>query len=147
MAVLERLPNLRLLQLLFDSYCGSKLVCSAGGFPKLETLQLCYLNSLEEWQIEKDAMPSLKRLNLAYIPQLRMIPERLQFVTTIRRLNGGFLALLGFVFLDFTFMWFCSTAAQLVATTVGRGLHQGGFAPMLIVDAAPGAWPSHPVPV
>ncbi|PON60701.1 hypothetical protein PanWU01x14_151190, partial [Parasponia andersonii] len=28
-----------------------------------------------------------------------------------------------------------------------QGLHQGGFAPMLIVDAAPGTCPSHPVPV
>ncbi|PON54385.1 NB-ARC domain, LRR domain containing protein [Trema orientale] len=87
MAVLEKQPNLKRLRLLSGSYMGSKLVCSAGGFPKLETLRLCHLNYLEEWRMEKDAMPSLQILDLEYVPYLEMIPEGLKFVKTLRQLN------------------------------------------------------------
>ncbi|PON60691.1 LRR domain containing protein [Parasponia andersonii] len=87
MAVLEKLPNLKRLRLYSGSYMGSKLVCSAGGFPKLETLRLCYLYFLEEWRMEKGAMPSLQILDLDYVPKLEMIPEGLKFVWTLRQLN------------------------------------------------------------
>ncbi|GMN52788.1 hypothetical protein TIFTF001_021932 [Ficus carica] len=50
MPILEKLPNLRFLWLGRNSYCGSEMVCSADGFPKLETLLLTFLPSLEEWQ-------------------------------------------------------------------------------------------------
>ncbi|GMN52786.1 hypothetical protein TIFTF001_021925 [Ficus carica] len=64
MPVVKKLPNLRLLRLCNKTYCGFEMVCSAGGFPKLETLQLSSLPSLEKWEIEKDAMPSLERLHI-----------------------------------------------------------------------------------
>ena len=86
MSVLEKLPNLRHLRLLRDAYKGSKMVCSAHGFPKLETIELDSLDSVEEWRIEKDALPSLKRLTLRSLP-LRVIPEGFQFVTTLAQLD------------------------------------------------------------
>ncbi|PON60688.1 LRR domain containing protein, partial [Parasponia andersonii] len=85
-AVLEQLPNLELLRFI-DSYSRSELACSAGGFSKPETLQFNFLYPLDEWQIEKDAMPSLKRVDIVKIPQMKMIPEGLKLVTTLRRLN------------------------------------------------------------
>ena len=87
MAVLEKLPNLRLLRLNDEAYLGSEMVCSAGGFPKLETLRLCQLSSLKEWRVEKDAMPSLKRLDIEDNPELRMVPQGLKSVTILQLLN------------------------------------------------------------
>ncbi|RWR76953.1 putative disease resistance protein [Cinnamomum micranthum f. kanehirae] len=38
--ILEKLPNLRILRLRWDSYCSEKMICSSGGFPRLESLEL-----------------------------------------------------------------------------------------------------------
>nr|WLD25411.1 disease resistance protein RGA2 [Morus macroura] len=96
-AVLEKLPNLRILQLRSDylsydtedrsHYEGYKLVCSAGGFPKLEILKLRRLQGLEEWEVEESAMTNLKRLDIERIPKLWMMPEGLKYVTTLCELN------------------------------------------------------------
>lgn len=88
-AVLEKLPNLRTLQWYsyHDDDVGYKLVFSDGGFPKLEFLRLDSLYSFVEWEVEEGAMPHLKRLDIDYIPKLRMIPEGLKHVTTLRELN------------------------------------------------------------
>lgn len=77
---LEKLPNLRFLRL-YNSYVGSRLVCSAHGFPKLETLELVALFQVEEWKVKKGAMPSLKNLHIETMPKLSMIPKELKFVT------------------------------------------------------------------
>ncbi|PON70695.1 NB-ARC domain, LRR domain containing protein [Trema orientale] len=87
MLILEKLPNLRFLQLGDLSCIESKMVCFAQGFPKLETLKLIGLRELQEWQIEKGAMPSLKRLDIYRIPKLMMIPEGLRFISSLRELN------------------------------------------------------------
>ncbi|GMN67566.1 hypothetical protein TIFTF001_036625 [Ficus carica] len=87
-AVLEKLPNLRILQW-FGDYRNDeyKLVFSDGGFPKLEILRLGYFHNFVEWEVEEGAMPNLKRLDIEDIDQLRMIPEGLKHVTTLRELN------------------------------------------------------------
>ncbi|PON98641.1 NB-ARC domain, LRR domain containing protein [Trema orientale] len=101
LAVLEKLPNLRILQMSYDLlYCEIfinntstrrpeeyKWVCSANGFPKLEILKFCALHSLEEWEMEEGAMPNLKRLDITICRQLRRIPEGLKYVTTLLELN------------------------------------------------------------
>lgn len=66
---------------------GYKLVCSAGGFPKLEILKLRRLQGLEEWEVEESAMTNLKRLDIERIPKLWMMPEGLKYVTTLCELN------------------------------------------------------------
>nr|XP_048326684.1 disease resistance RPP8-like protein 3 [Ziziphus jujuba var. spinosa] len=88
MPVLEnKLPNLRFLMLCFNAYVGSKMVCSAHGFPNLDTLQLSLLNNLREWIVEKGAMPSLKKLTIDRLQSLEMIPEGLEFVTSLKELE------------------------------------------------------------
>ncbi|XP_060675792.1 protein RECOGNITION OF PERONOSPORA PARASITICA 7-like [Ziziphus jujuba] len=87
MPELEKLPNLRFLLLSHDAYSGSKMVCSAHGFPKLDTLQLSELKILRKWIVEKGAMPSLKKLTIYYIPKLKMIPEGIEFLTSLKELN------------------------------------------------------------
>ncbi|KAF2322086.1 hypothetical protein GH714_006478 [Hevea brasiliensis] len=41
---------------------GKKMLCSYGGFPKLEVLKFKKMEPLEEWNVEKGALPSLKSL-------------------------------------------------------------------------------------
>ncbi|PON33475.1 NB-ARC domain, LRR domain containing protein [Parasponia andersonii] len=89
MAALEKLPNLSFLRL-HNSYSGSEMVCSQGSFRKLETLQLVSLKKVTEWRVELGsiiAMRNLKRLHIKHMPELRMIPEGLRCITTLRELK------------------------------------------------------------
>ena len=85
--VLETLPKLRYLCLGRDAYTGSEMVCSAHGFPQLETLEFRGLTEVEEWQVKEGSMPSLKRLTINFMNNLKMIPEGLRCVTTLQELN------------------------------------------------------------
>ncbi|EXB96163.1 putative disease resistance protein RXW24L [Morus notabilis] len=93
LAVLEKLPNLRILRLdndLVDETSRNsvyKLVCSANGFPKLEVLTLRSLYRLEEWEVEEGAMPNLRRLNMIGLQTLKAIPEGLKYASTLRELH------------------------------------------------------------
>ncbi|EXB32327.1 Putative disease resistance protein [Morus notabilis] len=92
-AVLEKLPNLRILRLdndLVDETSRNsvyKLVCSANGFPKLEVLTLRSLYRLEEWEVEEGATPNLRRLNMIGLQTLKAIPEGLKYVSTLCELH------------------------------------------------------------
>ncbi|XWS74916.1 hypothetical protein CRYUN_Cryun01aG0039500 [Craigia yunnanensis] len=86
MAVLEKLPHLTIL-VLFKSYTGIKLICSANGFLQLDCLQIGNLPNLEEWQIEEGAMPRLRSLYFTNVPQLRMIPEGLRYITALQEME------------------------------------------------------------
>ncbi|KAK6946372.1 Rx, N-terminal [Dillenia turbinata] len=87
MATLEMFPFLKFLKLSTASYMGTQMACSENGFPRLEHLQLIYLPALQEWKIEKGAMPRLNHLTIRYCQWLKMIPEGLSFVTTIQELR------------------------------------------------------------
>ncbi|XP_058067574.1 disease resistance protein RPP8-like [Magnolia sinica] len=87
METLEKLPNLRILRLLLDSYKGEKMVCSAQGFPQLEYLHVEKLDELEEWRVEEGAMPRLLHLLILECSHLKMLPEGLQCVTTLKKLE------------------------------------------------------------
>ncbi|KAK9113654.1 hypothetical protein Syun_020451 [Stephania yunnanensis] len=87
--VLQFLPNLRRLSLwqAYDAKQIGKEFCVAGGFPKLEFLTIAS-HVLEEWsELEEGALPSLKCLHLHSCLKLRKLPEGLQNVTTLQRLN------------------------------------------------------------
>ena len=47
MPVLEKIPNLRILELL-NAYMGTNLICSANGFLQLNSLMIGCLTELEE---------------------------------------------------------------------------------------------------
>ncbi|KAF3434073.1 hypothetical protein FNV43_RR25176 [Rhamnella rubrinervis] len=87
MPILEKLSNLRRLKIKGNAYFGCKLVCSAYGFPKLETLQFVNLDVLLEWHAEEGALQSLKRLDIQHLLFMEMIPDGLRFVTCLRELN------------------------------------------------------------
>ncbi|KAE8704598.1 hypothetical protein F3Y22_tig00110450pilonHSYRG00906 [Hibiscus syriacus] len=59
----------------YRAYGGRKIICSADGFPQLHSLEMFYLQELEEWEIEEGAMPHLRSLCLKEISNLKMIPE------------------------------------------------------------------------
>ncbi|XP_058182918.1 disease resistance protein RPP13-like [Rhododendron vialii] len=61
MPMLEKIPKLTVLKLV--GYRQKKLVCTAGGFPQLEILQLKNCE-VDEFQVEGGAMPVLKSLSL-----------------------------------------------------------------------------------
>lgn len=87
MTTLEKLPNLRLLELQLDSFVGKQLVCSSKGFPQLKSLHVCDLTNLEEWKLDKGAMPSLSKLEISNCTKLKMVPDGLRFVTTLQDLE------------------------------------------------------------
>ncbi|KAK8312767.1 hypothetical protein V6Z11_D01G063900, partial [Gossypium hirsutum] len=88
MPTLEKLPNLRVLEL-YDqkAFIGKEMVCSAPGFPKLESLTLSWLSNLEEWEVEEGAMPALRYLEIYGCKKLKMLPDGLRFITTLQELK------------------------------------------------------------
>ncbi|XP_077242743.1 putative disease resistance RPP8-like protein 4 [Tasmannia lanceolata] len=88
-SVLQLLSNLKILCLwhAHDAKQIGREFCSAGGFPNLEDLSIAS-HVLEEWtEVEEGAMPRLKRLHLHNCLKLRLLPEGLQYVTTLRQLD------------------------------------------------------------
>ncbi|MFQ6635530.1 hypothetical protein Gotur_011302, partial [Gossypium turneri] len=84
MPTLEKLPNLRILE--FEgSFKRNKMFCSAHGFPQLESLMS--VPNLVEWKVDEGAMPSLQQLEIWCCPRLKMLPEGLRFVTTLKELK------------------------------------------------------------
>ncbi|XP_017641147.2 putative disease resistance protein At1g50180 [Gossypium arboreum] len=87
MSTLEKLPNLRVLELYVYAFIGEEMVCSAPGFPKLESLTLYGLWNLEEWEVEEGAVPALFYLEIKGCKKLKMLPDGLRFITTLQELK------------------------------------------------------------
>ncbi|KAJ4976870.1 hypothetical protein NE237_001976 [Protea cynaroides] len=87
MATLEKLPNLKILELYWISFDGKEMICSGGGFAKLQTLELSSLNNLEDLKVEQGAFPCLKVFNIFQCRQLKMLPDGLRHVTTLQELG------------------------------------------------------------
>ncbi|XVE69245.1 hypothetical protein DITRI_Ditri09bG0136900 [Diplodiscus trichospermus] len=87
MAVLEKLPYLRILRLWKNAYMGIKLICSANGFLQLDFLEIDSSSGLQEWKIEEGAMPRLRSLELSNIPKLNKLPEGLRCLTTLQEMK------------------------------------------------------------
>ncbi|KAB2059617.1 hypothetical protein ES319_A11G318000v1 [Gossypium barbadense] len=84
--ILEKLPNLRILEA-EGSFGVNEMCCSGQGFPRLESLRLLNVGKLEEWKVDEGAMPSLQRLEIAECRKLKMLPEGLRFITTLKELK------------------------------------------------------------
>ncbi|GAU51546.1 hypothetical protein TSUD_414090 [Trifolium subterraneum] len=87
MTTLEKLPNLRLLELQLDSFLGKKMVCSSNGFPQLRSLVLSDLSNLEVWKLEKGAMAYLSKLEISNCTKLEVVPEGIRFVISLKDLE------------------------------------------------------------
>ncbi|KAK9911063.1 hypothetical protein M0R45_034987 [Rubus argutus] len=84
--ILEKLPNLRVLCLSNVKFEKS-MVFSQGGFTHLEILSLFWLKRLEEWRVEKGAMPGLGRLHIKNCQKLKEVPDGVQHITTLKELT------------------------------------------------------------
>ncbi|KAL0432985.1 UNVERIFIED_CONTAM: Disease resistance RPP8-like protein 3 [Sesamum latifolium] len=87
MATLEKLPKLSSLTLYDSTYVGEEMACLTKGFPRLLYLKLWGLSNLKTWRIDEGAMPKLTRLVIAHCGKLEMLPDGLEFLTTLQKLN------------------------------------------------------------
>ncbi|WOG94578.1 hypothetical protein DCAR_0313874 [Daucus carota subsp. sativus] len=87
MRVLEKLPNLRILNLYAGSYTKKTMVCSSGGFPLLRVLNLWKLEELEEWIVKDGSLVILRHLEIRSCLKLKMIPEGLKHLEHCRELK------------------------------------------------------------
>ncbi|KAG7648670.1 hypothetical protein ISN45_At01g037390 [Arabidopsis thaliana x Arabidopsis arenosa] len=85
--VLEKLPNLKILQLFEGSFVGSKLCCSKSGFTQLHSLTLSQLENLEEWTVEDGAMMRLVSMELKCCNKLKSVPEGTRFLKNLQELE------------------------------------------------------------
>ncbi|OMO68887.1 CC-NBS-LRR class disease resistance protein [Corchorus capsularis] len=83
MPTLEKLRNLRILNLEENALSGKKMVCSAQGFPKHDSLSLEKLYDLEEWEVDEGAMFALRHLEISFCKKLEMLPEGFRFIATL----------------------------------------------------------------
>ncbi|XVF78590.1 hypothetical protein PTKIN_Ptkin14bG0146500 [Pterospermum kingtungense] len=87
MPTIQKLPNLRILQFGNSAFKGKKMICSAGGFPKLDSLTLQSLSNLEKLQVEEGAMPALRCLVIVNCRKMKMLPDGLSFIATLQELG------------------------------------------------------------
>ncbi|XP_048543896.1 probable disease resistance protein At1g58602 isoform X1 [Triticum urartu] len=88
MPILEKLPCLVVLKL--SGYIGRTMSCSAGGFPRMQNLQLIDFRT-EEWKIEAGAMPKLSHLILKRFFMMRKLPEGLLHLQSLNYLELEFM--------------------------------------------------------
>ncbi|XP_060964904.1 probable disease resistance RPP8-like protein 2 [Cannabis sativa] len=87
MPTLEKLPKLRVLMIGYDSFKGDEMVCSRGGFPRLESLQLSFLGNLKEWKVEESALPTLAYLRIYCCRKLRRVPDGVRNIVTLNEIK------------------------------------------------------------
>lgn len=90
MAVLAKLPNLKILCLMeetFESSISDTLVFSNEGFRRLECLSLISMYELKDLKVERGAMPSLRRLFIQACYRLTEVPNGMKYLTTLRELS------------------------------------------------------------
>ncbi|KDP43868.1 hypothetical protein JCGZ_20878 [Jatropha curcas] len=87
MQTLDKLPNHRIVRLFSRSFLGKKMLCRYGGFPKLEVLKFWELELLEEWNMEEGALPNLKNLEIRSCKNLKLLPNALRYIKTLREVK------------------------------------------------------------
>lgn len=75
MKLLKSMPNLLSLLLANNAYKDKNLHFEDGSFKNLIELDLFGLQHLNNILIDKGALPSLKKLRVAFIPNLKMVPN------------------------------------------------------------------------
>ena len=87
MTTIEKLPNLRVVSFRGACFKGTHMVCSKGGFPRLEFLEFYEVFDLEEWKVEEGALPSLCHLQIDGCLYLRTLPDGLRYVTALKEIK------------------------------------------------------------
>ncbi|XP_068642033.1 disease resistance protein RPM1-like [Aristolochia californica] len=83
--LLGGLPNLTRL-LLHNPYAGKSMFFKAGCFPKLKTLSLWELARVNRVEVEDGAMPSIQQLWLGFSQEIKMLPQGIEYLTTLKQL-------------------------------------------------------------
>ena len=87
MPILEKLLHLKEVRLGISAFYGKKMVCSGGGFPQLQFLEINRQYNWEEWIVEKGSMPLLHTLSIERCQKLRELPDALQFIYSLKDLE------------------------------------------------------------
>ncbi|EOA34372.1 hypothetical protein CARUB_v10021896mg [Capsella rubella] len=87
MPSLEKLLHLYEVKLIYNSFCGKRMVCSGGGFPRLHKLRLSGLDRLEEWIVEEGSMPMIHTVSIWGCQKLKKVPAELLFISSLNHLN------------------------------------------------------------
>ncbi|KAL1198452.1 putative disease resistance protein [Cardamine amara subsp. amara] len=88
MPILEKLLQLKEVNLGYESFRGRRMVCSGSGFPQLQKLEFYELKEWEEWIVEEGSMPLLHTLSIFNCPKLKELPDGLRFITSLKELNS-----------------------------------------------------------
>jgi len=72
---------------LYDAYSGGKMFFSTESFPNLKVLKIRGGPHLTEIKIERGAMTSLVDLKLLLCPQLKMLPDGIEHLSTLEELT------------------------------------------------------------
>ena len=83
---LGRLRKLRVLNLGFNSYHGTEMICHRDSFPQLQTLSFGSLTRLEEWKLDDGAMPCLRSLKIVCCEKLMKLPQGLKSLADLEEL-------------------------------------------------------------
>ncbi|XP_057781263.1 probable disease resistance protein At1g58602 [Salvia miltiorrhiza] len=87
MGILGKLPCLKQLGLWGKSFVGEEMTCPSNSFPRLKKLFLYLLPKLREWRVEAGAMPLLYELKIDDCSSLKMLPDGLSGISTLRKLE------------------------------------------------------------
>ncbi|XP_057778258.1 probable disease resistance protein At1g58602 [Salvia miltiorrhiza] len=87
MGILGKLPCLIDLGLFRKSFVGEEMTCPSNSFPRLKMLWLWVLPKLREWRVEAGAMPLLSELEIRHCSSLKMLPDGLSGISTLRKLK------------------------------------------------------------
>ncbi|XP_062083194.1 putative disease resistance protein At1g59780 [Humulus lupulus] len=87
MPTLEKLPKLRVLAIGTNSFMRDEMVCSRGGFNRLESLELIDLEGLKEWKGEESALSRLGYLRIKECRGLRRVPDGLRNILTLNHMD------------------------------------------------------------
>jgi disease resistance protein RPM1 len=72
---------------LYDAYSGDTMLFSAESFPNLRVLKIRGGQHLKEIKIERGAMMSIVDLKLLLCPQLKMLPDGIEHLSTLEELT------------------------------------------------------------
>ncbi|KAJ1700921.1 hypothetical protein LUZ63_000700 [Rhynchospora breviuscula] len=79
MILLEKLQHLKNLRLRWLWYTAQtkKMTCSTSMFPQLEMLQLYHISGLEEWSVQRRALPKITHVVIQSCKALKDLPDSL----------------------------------------------------------------------
>ncbi|XP_031096128.1 putative late blight resistance protein homolog R1B-12 isoform X2 [Ipomoea triloba] len=84
MAIISTLPNLEVLKLRGDAFCGPEWKATRNGFCKLKYLQVHAYSSLKHWSVDADHFPVLERIFLNHCYLLMEFPIGFGEINTLQ---------------------------------------------------------------